>query len=193
MYGIRLPDGLRENQKLPTTIITPTTKAVLGEHDEPVTPEEIIARGLLTAAQWQTVSERALALFARGRQIAERHGLILVDTTYEFGVDGIGHIVLADEIHTPDSSRYWIHHSYERRFAAGEPPDTLDKDFLRRWVAERCDPYREPIPDIPKEIIRETAQIYIDAYETITGQTFDPPPPDLAILERIRANLAAYF
>jgi phosphoribosylaminoimidazole-succinocarboxamide synthase len=193
IYGIRLPYGLRQNQRLPATIITPTTKAAEGEHDEPVTPDQIIRRGLLTPEQWQNVSELALALFARGRAMAAERGLILVDTKYEFGLDRDGRIILADEIHTPDSSRYWIGDTYERRFAAGEPPDTLDKDFLRRWVSARCDPYRDPIPEIPSDVILETARIYINAYETITGRSFEPPSPDIPILARIRANLAQYF
>jgi phosphoribosylaminoimidazole-succinocarboxamide synthase len=193
IYGIRLPDGLRENQKLPSTIVTPTTKAVDGGHDEPLKPDEIISRGLLTSEQWRTVSGLALALFARGREIAAERGLILVDTKYEFGLDAAGQIILADEIHTPDSSRYWISDSYRPRFAAGEAPEPLDKDFLRRWVTARCDPYRDPIPEIPSEIILETATVYIAAFETITGQKFSLPAPDLPILQRIRANLARYF
>jgi phosphoribosylaminoimidazole-succinocarboxamide synthase len=148
---------------------------------------------LLTPEQWRNVSELALALFARGRAIAAERGLILVDTKYELGLDRNGQIVLADEIHTPDSSRYWTGDSYERRFAAGEPPDTLDKDYLRRWVTARCDPYCDPIPEIPSEVILETARIYIDAYETITGMTFESPSPDIPMLARIRANLAQYF
>ena len=193
IYGIQFPEGLRENQKLPSTIITPTTKAVDGGHDEPLTPEDIIERGLLTSEQWQEVSELALALFARGREIAAERGLILVDTKYEFGCDASGRIILADEIHTPDSSRYWLRDSYERRFAAREPPETLDKDFLRRWVTARCDPYRDPIPEIPREIIFDTALLYITAFETITGQEFQLPSPDVPILSRIRANLTQYF
>jgi phosphoribosylaminoimidazole-succinocarboxamide synthase len=193
IYGIRLPDGLRQNQRLPATIITPTTKAAEGEHDEPVTPDQIIRRGLLTPEQWQNVSELALALFARGRAMAAERGLILVDTKYEFGLDPDGQIILGDEIHTPDSSRYWIGETYEHRFVAEDPPDTLDKDYLRRWVSARCDPYRDPIPEIPSEVILETARIYIDAYETITGKTFEPPSPDIEILARIRANLTQYF
>jgi phosphoribosylaminoimidazole-succinocarboxamide synthase len=193
IYGIRLPDGLRENQKLPSTIITPTTKAADRGHDDPLTPDEIVRRGLLTSEQWRTLSQLALALFARGREIAGRRGLILVDTKYEFGFDARGRIILADEIHTPDSSRYWVRGSYERRCAAGEPPEALDKDVLRRWVAARCDPYRDPIPEIPSEIILETARTYIEAFETITGQRFILPPPDPPILARIRANLAQYF
>jgi phosphoribosylaminoimidazole-succinocarboxamide synthase len=193
IYSIRFPDGLRENQKLPETIVTPTTKAAEGEHDEPVTPDEIISRGLLTRQQWQSVLDLALGLFERGRAIAAERGLILVDTKYEFGLDPDGRIILADEIHTSDSSRYWAGDTYERRFAAGEPPDTLDKDHLRRWVSARCDPYRDPIPDIPSEVILETARIYTDAYETITGKTFELPSPDIPILARIRANLTQYF
>jgi phosphoribosylaminoimidazole-succinocarboxamide synthase len=193
IYGIRFPEGLRENQKLPATIVTPTTKAAEGEHDEPVTPDQIVSRGLLTREQWRNVSELALALFAQGRATAAERGLILVDTKYEFGRDRDGQIILADEIHTPDSSRYWIVETYERRFAAGEPPETLDKDYLRRWVTARCDPYRDPIPEIPSEVILETARIYIDAYETITGKTFEPQSAEIPILARIRANLTQYF
>ena len=193
IYGIRFPDGLRENQKLPSTIITPTTKAADESHDDPLTADEIVRRGLLTSEQWRTLSQLALALFARGRELAARRGLILVDTKYEFGFDGAGRIILADEIHTPDSSRYWVRYNYERCFAAGEPPEALDKDVLRRWVAAQCDPYCDPIPEIPSEIILETARIYIEAFETITGQSFILPPPDPPILARIRANLAQYF
>ena len=193
IYGLRFPDGLRENQKLPQTIVTPTTKARDGEHDEPITAAEIFERGLLSEAPWQEVSARALALFARGREIAADRGLILVDTKYEFGLDRGGGIVLADEIHTPDSSRYWFAGSYPRRFADGEPPDSFDKDFLRRWVAARCDPYRDPIPPIPPEIIRQAAQIYIKLCETITGENFVVPQPETPVLDRIRANLRRYF
>jgi phosphoribosylaminoimidazole-succinocarboxamide synthase len=193
IYGFRFPDGLRENQRLPETIITPTTKACDGEHDEPITAEEILARGVLTPAQWREVGERALALFARGREVAAARGLILVDTKYEFGLDRGGKIVLADEIHTPDSSRYWFAETYPRHFAEGTPPDSFDKDFLRRWVAARCDPYRDPIPPIPPEIIREAARIYISVFETITGLGFAMERPDLPVLDRIRANLKPYL
>ena len=193
IYGIRFPNGLRENQKLQATIITPTTKALDGGHDEPLIPEEITGRGLLTHQQWRTVSDLALALFAHGRAIAEKRGLILVDTKYEFGFDETGRIILADEIHTPDSSRYWIRESYERRFAAGQPPESLDKDFVRRWVSERCDPYREPIPEIPRDVVLEAARLYIGVFETITGQSFVVPEPDIPVLTRIRANLAPYL
>ncbi|WP_051247889.1 phosphoribosylaminoimidazolesuccinocarboxamide synthase [Inquilinus limosus] len=193
MYGVRLPDGLRDNQKLPQPIITPTSKAFAGGHDEPLTPEEIVSQGLLTAAQWQQLSDTAFALFARGQEIARRHGLILVDTKYEFGTDAEGRIVLADEIHTPDSSRYWLAGSYEDRFARGERPESFDKDFVRSWVAARCDPYKDPIPEIPAEVIRDTAQVYVRACETITGRRFEMPDRNRPVLERIRENLAKYF
>jgi phosphoribosylaminoimidazole-succinocarboxamide synthase len=193
IYGLLFPNGLRENQKLPQTIITPTTKAKDGEHDAPVTSAEILESGLLTGQQWREVSEKALALFARGRDIAAERGLILVDTKYEFGLDHDGRIVLADEIHTPDSSRYWFAASYPERLAAGKPPESFDKDFLRRWVAARVDPYRDPIPPIPREVIAETARVYITAFETITGERFAPPEPGGPVLARIRANLRPYF
>ncbi|MGO1078408.1 phosphoribosylaminoimidazolesuccinocarboxamide synthase [Inquilinus sp. CA228] len=193
MYGIRLPDGLRDNQKLPRPIITPTSKAFDGGHDEPLTPDQIVSQGLLTAAQWSQLSDYAFALFARGQEIAAKHGLILVDTKYEFGTDAEGRIVLADEIHTPDSSRYWLADSYQDRFASGERPDSFDKDFVRSWVAARCDPYKDPIPEIPAEVIRATAQVYVRAYETITGRRFELPATDRPVLDRIRENLAKYF
>ncbi|WP_332771268.1 phosphoribosylaminoimidazolesuccinocarboxamide synthase [Phenylobacterium sp.] len=193
MYGHVLPDGLRDNQKLPRPIITPTSKAFDGGHDEPLTPEAIVAQGLLTEAQWDQLSAYALALFARGQEIAARRGLILVDTKYEFGTDAEGTIILADEIHTPDSSRYWIAGSYDQRFAAGQRPESFDKDFVRAWVAERCDPYKDPIPEIPAAMILETAAVYIRAFETITGQAFEAPKGDEPVLERIRRNLAQFF
>jgi phosphoribosylaminoimidazole-succinocarboxamide synthase len=193
MYGLRLPDGMRPNQQLPAPVITPTTKAADGGHDAPLTPEEIVGRGLLPAAQWQEVSARALALFARGQAMAAARGLILADTKYEFGTDADGRIVLADEIHTPDSSRYWFGASYAERFARGERPESFDKDFVRNWVAVRCDPYRDPIPEIPDDLVRQTAFVYIRSYEMITGAAFAPAPPDEDPLERIRRVCAARF
>jgi phosphoribosylaminoimidazole-succinocarboxamide synthase len=190
MYGITLPDGMRDNQRLPSPILTPTSKAFDGGHDEPLTPDDILARELLTAAQWAQLSDYAFALFARGQAMAAERGLILVDTKYEFGTDAEGNIVLADEIHTPDSSRYWRADSYPARFAAGERPESFDKDFVRNWVAARCDPYKDPIPDIPEDLILATAGVYIEAYETITGQRFVLPDASGSVLDRIRANLA---
>lgn len=192
MYGIPFPDGMRENQKLERTIITPTTKAFDAGHDEPLTEADIIEKKLLTTAQWREVSDLALRLFARGREMAAARGLILVDTKYEFGFDDEGRIILADEIHTPDSSRYWFLQNYRQRFEAGERQQSFDKDFVRSWVVARCDPYKDPIPEIPPEVILEAASVYIGAYETITGRAFELPDPKVPPLERIRRNLAKY-
>ncbi|ESX09102.1 phosphoribosylaminoimidazolesuccinocarboxamide synthase [Mesorhizobium sp. M0179] len=193
MYGIRLPDGLRDNEKLPQAIITPTSKALDGGHDEPLTRDEILTRGLLSEEQWDTVSRYALALFARGKALAAKRGLILVDTKYEFGTDKDGAIILADEIHTPDSSRYWLAASYEERFKAGERPQSFDKDFIRAWVTARCDPYKDRIPKIPAELIEQTSRVYTQAFETITGKTFTADRSGKTVLDRIRENLRPYF
>jgi phosphoribosylaminoimidazole-succinocarboxamide synthase len=190
MYGHILPDGLRDNQALPQTIITPTSKAFYGGHDEPLTPAQIIGQGLLTQDQWDDVSAKALALFARGQQMAAERGLILVDTKYEFGTDASGQILLADEIHTPDSSRYWIASGYEQALRDGTRPPSFDKDVIRSWVVARCDPYNDPIPEIPAAMIEATSQVYIQAYEAITGQTFVPDTSFATPLERVRAHLA---
>ena len=192
MYGVTLPDGMRDNQALPHPILTPTSKAADGDHDAPLTPADILARGLLTPAQWEELSATALALFARGQAMAAVRGLILADTKYEFGTDDAGRIVLADEVHTPDSSRYWRADTYADRFEAGARPDSFDKDFVRAWVAARCDPYKDPIPEIPDDLILATAAVYVQAYEAITGQAFVLPPPGPA-LPRIRAALAPLF
>jgi phosphoribosylaminoimidazole-succinocarboxamide synthase len=152
MYGHALPDGLRDNQALPQAIITPTSKAFDGGHDEPLTPAEIVEQGLLTPAQWDEVSARALALFARGQKIAAERGLILVDTKYEFGLDDTGRILLADEIHTPDSSRYWIASGYERALRRGHPPAQL---------RQGCDPGlgRCPLRSLPRSDPRDPAEM----------------------------------
>ena len=193
MYGHTLPDNLRDNQALPQTIITPTSKAFDGGHDEPLTPAQIIAQGLLTQGQWDEVSAKALALFARGQAMAAKRGLILVDTKYEFGLDATGQILLADEIHTPDSSRYWIASGYAQALQGGTRPPSFDKDGIRSWVVARCDPYHDPIPQIPAAMIEETSHVYIQAYEAITGQTFRPDTSFATPLERVRANLRPYF
>ena len=193
MYGHTLPDGLADNQALPAPIITPTSKAFDGGHDEPLTATEIVARGLLSQTQWDEVAAKALALFARGQQIAATRGLILVDTKYEFGTDAAGNIILADEIHTPDSSRYWIAAGYHRAFADGTRPPSFDKDVIRSWVAARCDPYHDPIPEIPAAMIEATSQVYISAFEAITGQTFVPDTSGETPLARVRANLEPWF
>ncbi len=193
MYGHRLPDGLRDNQALPQAIITPTSKAFDGGHDEPLTEAEIIAQQLLTPAQWAEVADKALKLFAFGQKIAAERGLILVDTKYEFGVDETGRILLADEIHTPDSSRYWIADGYTQAFETGSRPPSFDKDVIRSWVAARCDPYKDPVPEIPAEMIAQTSAVYIEAFERITGQRFIPDMNGATPLDRVRANLAPWF
>ena len=193
LYGLKSPNGLNKNQKLPETILTPTTKAFQGEHDAPITPDEIIKNRLLTEGEWTELAAISHALFTRGKEIAAKNGLILVDTKYEFGVDGQGRITLADEIHTPDSSRYWIKSSYQARLESGEEPESLDKEFLRLWVSERCDPYRDPIPPIPEITLIDFSERYISLFETITGEKFLKPDEKLPIQQRIRQSLAAAF
>ena len=189
MYGHEFPDGLVRNQKLPGTILTPTTKAAQGDHDAPITATEIVEQKLLSQKVWDELAELSLAIFARGREIAAANGLILVDTKYEFGVDGDGRITLADEVHTPDSSRYWMTDSYEARMAAGENPESLDKEFLRLWISARCDPYKDPIPDIPGQTLLEFSAKYVKLFEQVTGQTFQRPAMDCSLRDRVRANL----
>ncbi|NPD13657.1 phosphoribosylaminoimidazolesuccinocarboxamide synthase [Xinfangfangia sp. D13-10-4-6] len=193
MYGHRLPDGLRDNEALPAAIITPTSKAFDGGHDEPLTADEIVSQGLLTKAQWDEVSDKALRLFAFGQKVAAERGLILVDTKYEFGLDENGQILLADEIHTPDSSRYWIQDGYQAALETGSRPPSFDKDVIRSWVVARCDPYKDPLPEIPAEMIAQTAAVYIEAYERITGETFVPDTSGATPLDRVRQNLAPWF
>jgi phosphoribosylaminoimidazole-succinocarboxamide synthase len=190
VYGHSLPDGLRANQALHAPIITPTSKAFDGGHDEPLTPAQIIEQGLLTNAQWDEVSALALALFARGQVMAAARGLILVDTKYEFGLDLAGNILLADEIHTPDSSRFWQAAGYEAALAAGTRPPSFDKDVIRAWVGARCDPYQDEIPAIPSDMIEATSRVYIDAFEAITGVPFAPDMTGASVLDRIKGNLA---
>ena len=193
MYGLHLPDGMVANQKLATPVITPTTKAAIGDHDAPRSPAEIVAQGLVSQAQWDELAHTTLALFACGQKMAAARGLILADTKYEFGLDQGGKIVLADEIHTPDSSRYWIAASYQERLARAARPESFDKDFVRSWVAARCDPYRDEIPEIPAELVHQTADVYIQAFEMITGTKFQMPALDEEPLARIRRNLTKYF
>lgn len=190
MYGIDFPDGLVKNAKLPDTILTPTTKADQGDHDAPITAGEIVEKGLLSQHQWDELARLSLDLFARGREIAARHGLILVDTKYEFGIDDDGVIHIADEIHTPDSSRFWLADKYPVCLADGKNPESLDKEFLRLWVAERCDPYRDPIPEIPPQTLLAFSAKYIQLYETVTGLDFNKPASAEDVRARVRGNLA---
>jgi phosphoribosylaminoimidazole-succinocarboxamide synthase len=180
-YGISLPDGLQKDDPLPTPIITPTTKAERGAHDERLTRDEILERGLVPQSLWEEVETAALAVFARGQEVARQGGLILVDTKYEFGlVDG--RLVLIDEVHTPDSSRYWTLSSYEE----GQPVN-FDKEFLRIWFAEQGYRGDGVPPQMPAEFIARVAARYIAAYEKLTAQTFHPGQYPAA--ERIRKNI----
>ncbi|HWA31983.1 MAG TPA: phosphoribosylaminoimidazolesuccinocarboxamide synthase [Candidatus Paceibacterota bacterium] len=182
-----LPDGMKKNQKLDEPVFTPTTKS--DEHDRPLTPAEIVSEGLLSKELADKVETAAKALFERGQKIALEHGLILVDTKYEFALDESGELVLIDEIHTPDSSRYWKAGSYEERFERGEEPEYFDKEFLRLWFRENCDPYKDAIlPQAPNELVAEMSRRYIQIYETITGKKFEADF-GIDILERIRKNL----
>ncbi|MCL2469397.1 MAG: phosphoribosylaminoimidazolesuccinocarboxamide synthase [Alphaproteobacteria bacterium] len=191
-YGVALPDGMTKNQKLPQTILTPTTKGLMGDHDVPITAAQIIERGILSKEQMEELEQAALALFARGREIAEKRGLILVDTKYEFGYDENGVLTIADEIHTPDSSRYWIAESYAESFAKGQEPDSLDKEFLRLWITSRCDPYNGAIPDIPDETLIDFSARYIALYEKISGQNFALPPDGVLVRDRVHKNILKY-
>jgi phosphoribosylaminoimidazole-succinocarboxamide synthase len=189
MYGHFFPEGLVKNQQLPGTILTPTTKAEQGEHDAPITAKQIIEQGLLSQEQWDELSRLSHAIFARGRKIAAENGLILVDTKYEFGLDEKGTITLADEVHTPDSSRYWLASSYKDRLAKGEEPESLDKEFLRLWVSARCDPYKDPIPEIPPETLVEFSNKYITLFEKVTGLAFQRPDMSMPVKDRVRENI----
>jgi phosphoribosylaminoimidazole-succinocarboxamide synthase len=185
--GNRLPDGMVKNQPFPTPIITPTTKS--DDHDESLTPRQIVKQGLMTARQWEHASAVALELYERGVEIAAGNGLILVDTKYEMGLGPDGSLVLVDEVHTPDSSRYWLADSYRDRFEAGQEPENIDKEFLRLWFAEHCDPYNDPVlPEAPEDLVVELSARYISLFEMITGKPFKPALGDP--IERLRKALS---
>ncbi len=189
--GVDLPEGMEKNQKFKIPIITPTTKPETG-HDELISPDEIIERNLMTERQWNEVSDYALRIFLRGQEMASKRGLILVDTKFEFGRDiKTGEIMLIDEVLTPDSSRYWLAETYSQRVEAGEEPQSFDKEFLRLWYADNCDPYKdEVLPNAPVELVAKLAQKYIAAYEMITGTDFECT---VGGITRIQKNLDDYF
>ena len=189
--GNQLPEGLKKDQKLAENILTPSTKAEKGEHDESVAPEVLLERGVITQEEWDYLADVSLKLFARGQEVAAKQGIILVDTKYEFGKDKDGNIILIDEIHTPDSSRFWVAETYEERFAKGESPQNLNKEYLRLWLAEQGFIGEGDIPEIPDDVKVETARRYIEAYELITGQTFQGEPCE-DVEARIKGNLASY-
>ncbi|HBY96179.1 MAG: phosphoribosylaminoimidazolesuccinocarboxamide synthase [Ardenticatenaceae bacterium] len=184
-YGIPLPDGLRKNDPLPAPIITPTTKATGGAHDERLTRDQILTHRLVAAPLWEQTEAVALALFARGQALAREAGLILVDTKYEFGVLD-GRLLLIDEIHTPDSSRFWTLASYE----PGREPENFDKEYLRAWFAEHGYRGDGKPPPMPADFAARVAARYIAAYERLTGRQFAPGEQPAAA--RIARNLAAY-
>jgi phosphoribosylaminoimidazole-succinocarboxamide synthase len=176
LYGYHFPDGLRKNTALPAALVTPTTKPPSGSavHDEPLTWAEVVERGLVPAAQWEHVTSVALELFRRGQQVAAAAGLILVDTKYEFGVADDGELLLIDEVHTPDSSRYWVAATYAQRLAAGEEPESLDKEVVRRaFIDAGYSGDGEP-PTVPVDVWTATSTRYIDAYQRLTGLPFEP-------------------
>ncbi len=187
--GTVLPDGMRKNQRLPQPIFDPTTKEAA--HDRTLSPAEMIAEGFITEDLFDRIRQTALKLFARGQDVAAKSGLILVDTKYEFGTDDNGALVLIDEIHTPDSSRYWQRDSYAARFAADEEPQYFDKEFLRLWFRDNCDPYRDAtLPPAPQELVQELSRRYIAMYEQITGTKFQYG--ETPILQRIEKNLKSF-
>lgn len=191
--GVRLPEGMRENEKFPTPIITPTTKAEIGTHDEDISREEIIVRGLVPENEYRQIEQYALALFARGQEIAEKHGLILVDTKYEFGSCN-GQVMLMDEVHTPDSSRYFYADGYAERFEAGEPQRQLSKEFVREWLMDHGFQGKEgqQVPEMTPAVVQSITDRYVELYEGITGDRFVKEETcDLAT--RIENNINAYL
>ena len=184
--GNVLPQGLQKNQKFDKPIITPTTKSEA--HDAQISPDEIVKRKLMTQEQWDYVTEKALKLFRRGSRLASNNGLILVDTKYEFGYDDAGKIYLIDEIHTPDSARFWLKDTYKEMIAKGEEPENIDKEFLRLWFTEHCDPYKDKVlPEAPQDLVLELSKRYIRLYEMITGKQFEAETGDVS--KRIDKNL----
>ena len=187
IYGYIFPDGLQKNSALPEPIITPTTKGGETGHDERLTCAEVVEKGLLDAKTWEQVQAAALAIFKRGQELASKAGLILVDTKYEFGTAPDGSIVLIDEVHTPDSSRFWKADTYEARFSAGEDPENFDKEFVRLAYAEKDYRGDGEIPAMPAELWVAASERYITIYETLTGETF--VPGDYPIEPRLVDNL----
>jgi phosphoribosylaminoimidazole-succinocarboxamide synthase len=188
IYGHRFPDGLRKNTVLANALVTPTTKGAEGVHDVPLTVAEVAQQGLVASRRWGEVVETALLLFRRGQEKAAEAGLILADTKYEFGTAADGSLLVIDEMHTPDSSRYWVAESYEERLAAGEEPESLDKEVVRRALLAAG--YRgdgEP-PTLPAEVWSETTRRYVHAFERLTGSTFEPGtyPVQPRIMENLR-------
>ncbi len=191
--GIPLPDGMRENEKFPTPIVTPTTKAEIGEHDADISKAEILERGLATPEEYEILEKYTLALFQRGTQMAAERGLILVDTKYEFGKHN-GEIYLMDEIHTPDSSRYFYAEGYTERFEKGEAQKQLSKEFVREWLMDNGFQGKDgqQVPEMTPEIVQNISDRYIELYEHITGKAFDREA-HTNLAERIEQNVLNYL
>ena len=191
--GVQIPDGMREHQKFPDPIITPTTKAAEG-HDEDISREEIIARGLISEEDYVQIEEITRKLFQRGTEMAAKQGLILVDTKYEFGKVN-GKIVLMDEIHTPDSSRYFLADQYEERFAKGEPQVQLSKEFVREWLMANGFQGKEgqQVPEMTDEYVESVSERYIELYEKVTGKKFEKPRDDEDLLKSIEDSVKWFF
>lgn len=188
--GNVLPEGMKKNEPFEKAILTPSTKSE--DHDESVSAEELLERKLISKEQWSVVAQKAMELFDFGQKTAREHGLILVDTKYEFGLDENGEVMLCDEIHTPDSSRYWLADSYEQRMAEGKDPDMIDKEFFRLWFKANSDPYKQDeMPEAPAELVQELSERYIQLYERITGQSFIKAEANVE--KRIEVNLQKYF
>lgn len=191
--GVKLPEGMRENQRFPEPIITPTTKAAIGMHDEDISKEEILKQGLVSAEDYEVLETYTKALFQRGTEIAAQRGLILVDTKYEFGHRD-GKIYLIDEIHTPDSSRYFYSEGYEDRFNNNEPQKQLSKEFVREWLMENGFQGKEgqKVPEMTPEIVKGISERYIELFEHITGTAFERGNTE-NLLQRIESNVTAYL
>lgn len=192
--GVKLPEGMTENQKFPQPIITPTTKAEIGEHDEDISKEEIISRGLVSAEEYAVLEKYTMALFLRGTEIAAKRGLILVDTKYEFGKSN-GTIYLMDEIHTPDSSRYFYADTYQELFEAGKPQKQLSKEFVREWLMENGFQGKEgqTVPEMTEEIVQSISERYIELYEIIVGEKFVKTENVESLNARIEENVLNYL
>lgn len=194
LCGVAMPNGMKENDKFPTPIITPATKAEMGDHDEDISKEDILKRGIVSPADYAVLEQYTYALFQRGTEIAKERGLILVDTKYEFGKTSNGKIVLIDEIHTPDSSRYFYTDGYQERQDKGEAQKQLSKEFVRQWLIANCFQGLEgqQVPEMSDEYITSVSNRYIELYEKITGEVFIKADTE-NILERIEKNVISYL
>ncbi|MBN2423050.1 phosphoribosylaminoimidazolesuccinocarboxamide synthase [Candidatus Woesearchaeota archaeon] len=191
LYGIKFNQGLKKQQKFGMPIVTPSTKEEYGKHDMPITQKEIIEKGILPREQYEKIEEAAVKLFERGTKIAADNNLILVDTKYEFGLDENDEIVLIDEIHTPDSSRFWVKDKYKDLFNQGRDQERLDKEHLRKWLMAKGFSGEGTPPKLDDDIRMQVAMMYIDLYQRITGQEFKPEAGN--VLERIKENLSEYM